>query len=195
MTKRTLVLLPVLALALVFVGCSQGDSGSGSKAVNAFDQVGSDPVAEGLARGYVSTVASDFSGNVAYTGQASQPTLGTEPVSRDIFQSPSTQGRAMSGQVGVSTTVPARTWDIDPAYASAQYTAEAGPNDSIIVKFGEQTATIFPVSRNGQDYAFSQDAGGTITRNGESEFPKVLESPGVGRAVVLVSGTVVPVQE
>lgn len=195
MTKRILVLLPVIALALVFTGCSSGDSGAGSKA-KAFDELSSDPVAEGLARGYVSTLVADYSGNAAYNSQVTQNGAGLAPVSRDVFQSPSLQGKAAPGQVGASTLAPSRSASkFDERYASAEVTAHAGQNDSIVLKFGPQTATIYPVSQNGSEYTFTAGANGVVTMNGGNEFPRVVEESGVGRAVVLVSGNVVPVQE
>ena len=194
MTKRTLFLLPVIALALVFTGCSSGDSGAGSKA-KAFDEVSSDPVAEGLARGYVSTLVADYSGNAAYNSQVTQTGIGLEPVSRDVFKSPSLQGQASPGQVGASTLVPARSANMDARYASAEVTAHAGQNNSVVLKYGSQTATIFPVSQNGTEYSFTAGMNGVVTMNGGNEFPRVVEESGVGRAVVLVSGNVVPVQE
>jgi hypothetical protein len=185
----------VLALALVFIGCSSGDSGTGSKAQNAFDQVSSDPVADGLAAGYVSTLAVDYSGNASNHSNVSQTGIGAEPVSRDVFQSPSLQGQAAPGQVGAYTLAPARPANTYSREAGAMVTAHAGPNDSIVLKYGTQTASIFPVSRNGQEHSFSLGSDGVITMGGESDYPKVVEAPGIGRAVILVSGNVVPVQE
>jgi hypothetical protein len=199
MTKRTLVILPCLAVALVFLGCSTGgEAGSGGQAApSGIAGVYSDPYEEGLALGYVSTVAADFSGDPeAYMAQQAQygQEIQAEPVSRQIFETPQLNQKVAPNQVGATTLAPIGMQQA-PGMTTDLPTAKDEGNGMITVTSGSQTAHLLTFTGpDGVTQTASVGSNGIATLNGEDTFPKLMEVPGVGRAVILASGTVVMVE-
>lgn len=195
MTKRTLVFLPCLAIALMALGCSVGgESGALDQASSSFASVYSDPYEEGLALGYVSTLAADFPGDPeSYVAQQAEVSQDTGSASRQLFETPQLSMKVAQGQVGLSTLAPIgmQRQDVDTEMPRAR---DLG-NGLISVTSGTQTANLVTFTDpDGATRTASMGSNGTVTLNGEETFPKLLEVPGVGRAVILASGTVLPVE-
>lgn len=190
MTKRTVVLLPLLVIALVAVGCA-GDTGGSGKAKSSFATADVDPIAEGLARGYISTVAADFTGNPNMNAVASDVSF--QPVNRNLFQTSNLQMKAIPGQIGVTTLAPARTSQIDTRYDPTKVTATR-TGDMIQVQAGEQTAMLTSVEFEGVTRTASFGHNGVAAFGDSSTFPRIVEAEGVGQGVLLVSGQLVPVE-
>ena len=196
MTKRTLVLVPFIAVALVAVGCSGGQTGTSHKSGSSFASLDKDPVAEGLARGYVSTLVGDYVGTPSSQFQpAKAETMNAVKVNRPVFQTGSVQGRALSGQVGLSTTVPARNTPIDTRYDPTKVSAKAGSNDTVLLTNGTQTATIRKVDVRGESRTVAVSMDGMAALGDDSSFPKIVDAPGAGRAVGLMDGQLFQVEE
>lgn len=193
MTKRTLILVPLIALALVAVGCSGGQTGTGSKSGSSFASLDKDPVAEGLARGYVSTLVADYTDTPSH--QFSAPKADKNAFQRNVFMTGSVQGRARAGQVGLSTTVPSRNTPIDNRFDPTKVVAKAGPNDTVVLTNGAQTATIRKVDVRGDSRTIAIGMDGMAAMSDEASFPRIVEQPGAGRAVGLMDGQAVQVKE
>lgn len=196
MTKRTLVFLPCLVIALAFVGCSTGgDTGIADQASSSFASMDSDPMEEGLALGYVSTVAADFTGDPeSYAAQQVEVSKDLQSASRQLFEAQKFSMKVAPNQVGLSTLAPIGlrgTLEVDTDLPTAR---DLG-NGVISVSSADQTAQLLTFAdRNGVTQTATVGSNGVTTLNGEDTYPKLMEVPGVGRAVILANGSVLLVE-
>ena len=194
MTKKMLVFLPCLALALAFAGCgaSGGSGGNAHKGADAFASMDNDPIADGLAKGYVSTLVGDFRGNPAVNVQPA--VSGATPTSRQILIASPVQGRAVDGQVGASTLAPSRQSGLDMRFDPLKVRARDVGNGKVEVTAGGQTAFVGSADRGGKTYSYSVGADGSVTVGDNTTFPRIVEAAGIGRGVILGDGSVTPVE-
>jgi hypothetical protein len=198
MTKRTLVILPCLAIALALIGCSAGgDSGSYGQAQNDALNITPDPKLEGLEAGYFSSLVADFPGDPElYMMQQAPYSKGAEATSRPLFerslpttmQVPANFDRPASTVVPIGMSIPA---DFEWEFPRAK---DVG-GGVIEISSGSQTARILTFTDpNGVTRTATIGANGLPTLNGEDTVPRLLEIPGFGRAVITFEGNVVPVE-
>jgi hypothetical protein len=189
MTKRMLVFLPCLVIALAFAGCgTDGDGGSAKKASNPFASMDNDVMAEGLAAGYISTVVS---ADAVPMNNVLTAKDGISAQSRQVFLSHPSQMQAMEGQIGASTLVPKRDTRLDMRYSPQDVSAKAEPDGMIALTAGDQVSYIRKVDVGGRTFTSVVGADGSVSLGGENAFPKLVES---GQGVVLVNGSLVPVE-
>lgn len=190
MTKRNLVFLPCLVIALAFLGC-QG--GGGSDALNS---------ASGFTDGTSSSIMSpQFAGGDSgmvrdpheFTGNSGlefvpQETYGLEPVSRNLYLARvdvMRQGGAMyEGMERDPKSMPN-----DPRMMPAPVTAKDLGNGITALTKGDQTAYLYETEINGVLTSISLGVDGVPSINGPETFPKVFDDPEAGRVVLLVDGT------
>jgi hypothetical protein len=189
MTKRMLVFLPCLVIALAFAGCGQdGDGGSAKKTSDPFASLDNDVMAEGLANGYLSTVVNPD----AVPMNNVRPAMdGMNAQSRQVFLSAPSQMQAMEGQVGVSTLVPKRDGRLEKYFSQLDVTARAESEGLITLTAGDQTSYLQKVEVGGKTSTAVIGADGSVSLGGEGSYPRLVEG---GQGVVLVNGSVVPVK-
>lgn len=194
MTKRILVLLPFLAVALVFAGCgTEGSGGNVKKAPDPFASLDNDVMADGIAYGYISTVIGDPGAIPTHNVRPAQD--GVQAQSRQIFLSHSSQMRAMEGHLGVSTLIPRRDANLSLRYDPAEVVAKAEPNGLISLTAGGSKAYIRKVEVNGKIRTAVLGADGSVSMSGKETLPKVVEASGGVQGVVMPDGSVVRVQQ
>jgi hypothetical protein len=191
MTKKLFVFVACLAVALSFTGCAADrDGGSASKG-SSIASLDSDPMADGLAVGYVSTLAADWSGNPSHNVQVSVDN-GLTPMTRPVFLSNPTRGLAADGQVAVSTLAPATvTRDFDPTATIAVREASG----LVRIENGDQVSYLQSVERNNVSYTFAMGADGRATLTDENTYPRIVGEGGSGQGVAMLDGSVVLIQE
>jgi hypothetical protein len=193
MTKRILVLLPFLAVALVFAGCGpEGSGGNVKKAPDPFASLDNDVMAEGIANGYISTVVGDRGAIPTHNVRPAQD--GDLAQSRQVLLSHASQMRAMEGHLGVSTLVPRRDANLDIRYDPTQVKAKAEADGLIALTNGNVTAYIREVEVNGLTRTAVVGADGSVSLSGEETLPKVVEAPGGVQGVILADGSLVQVE-
>jgi hypothetical protein len=182
MTKKALLILPCLVIALAFMGCSAGgEDGGKTSSVWSWEP---DPNDEALARGYVSTIADP----ALLATYADGLTVGLEPVSQDLFLSRdvvvTTPG---NGIVAASTLAPSTSM----SYVQApQVRARDMGNGTIEVSRGDQVAYLTTFEHNGETKTQTTSSRGVVTINGENTFPTLLTLSGSAKALILSDGTV-----
>lgn len=192
MTKRMLVFLPCLVIALAFAGCgTDGDGGSAKKASSPFASLDKDVFAEGIANGYISTVVTE--GAVPMNNvQPAQD--GPSAQARQVFLSSPSRLRAMDGMIGASTLVPRRDRQLDMRFNPLEVTARADSEGGVTLTAGDQTAYIRKVQVGGKVETAVIGADGSVSMSGKSSFPQLVEGPGGSQGVVMVDGSLIPVE-
>jgi hypothetical protein len=188
------VFVACLAVALSFTGCGADRDGGSANKASSFASLDSDPIAEGLARGYVSTVAADYTGNPSHNVQVALDD-GFTPTTRPVFLSSPTRGLAADGQVAVSTLAPSRDTRIDTRFNPLDNTATREGPGLVKIASGDQVSFLHTVVRNNVSYTFTMGADGMATRGSDSTFPRIVGVSGAGQGVALVDGSVVTIQE
>lgn len=194
MTKRIVVLLPLLAVALVFAGCgTEGSGGNVKKAPDPFASLDNDVMAEGIANGCISTVIGDRGAIPIHNVRPAQD--GIQAHSRRVFLSNASQMKAMEGHLGVSTLVPRRDANLDIRYDPTQVTAKAEANGLVALTNGKMTAYIRTVDVNGSTHSAVVGADGSVSLSGKETLPKVVEGPGGVQGVILADGSLIRVEQ
>jgi hypothetical protein len=194
MTKRILVLLPFLAVALVFAGCGpEGSGGNVKKAPDPFASLDNDVMAEGIANGYISTLVDGQGGIPTYTVRVAQD--GMQALPRQVFLSDARLVKAQEGQLGVSTLAPRRNPDLDNRYDPNGVKAKADSNGLVTLTNGKMTAYIRTVEVNGVTRTAVVGADGSVSMTGKNSLPKIVEGPGGVQGVILADGSLVQVEK
>jgi hypothetical protein len=191
MTKRMLVFLPCLIVALAFAGCgTDGDGGSAKKASSPFASFGDDPMAESMEVGYISTVAPTFSDQVPGLRYAQPAMVGESAVPQQVFMPSANVMKAMKGQVGVSTVAPMRSPVLEQRLSEVMATATDEGDGNLALTVGGQTSYLRSVAQQTAVLA----ADGSVSLGSQEGLPEVVEAPDGSRSVIMASGSLVPVK-
>lgn len=192
MTKRMLVFLPCLAVALSFAGCGTDDGGGGQQIL---------PIASLEGNPMILGPTSQATGSFSAPEDGNFPILNAAPVTGDLTPQSSqaflyhpTHHRAMEGQIGGSFYGPTLA-QMDERYSLNDRTAKLESDGSICLTAGKQTSYIRNVVAGGKTISVVEGANGCVTTTDRSTFPQVIEAPNGDLGVILVSGCLIPVEK